>query len=327
MSLAAVLKGKGSNGFGYATTAEEATAGCDLRGKTMLVTGCNSGLGRETARVLALRGARVVATARTVEKAREACSGLAGDFLPVACELAEPASVRACVAAVKAGAAPLDAILCNAGVMAIPTPQQKFGWELHLFTNHIGHFMLVTGLLEELTPRGRVVVLSSAAHRQAPKGGIQFDNLDGSKGYGAWTAYGQSKFANLLFAKELARRLAGTARTANAVHPGVIRTKLQRHMNPVMSLVFGAFGPIALKTVAEGAATQVYVATRPELAGVSGQYFADCNVAQPRADADDPELARRLWEISEEIVAKLGRRTSVATAASTHAAETSALPE
>src|SRR5579871_3266157 len=103
MALVAALKGKGPNGFGFSTTAEEATAGADLHGKTMLVTGCNSGLGRETARVLALRGARVVATARTVEKAREALAGLGGDFLPVACELAEPASVRACVDAVTTG--------------------------------------------------------------------------------------------------------------------------------------------------------------------------------------------------------------------------------
>src|SRR5206468_12336474 len=129
MSLAAAIKGKGPNGLGFASTAEEATAGGDLTGKTMLVTGCNSGLGFETIRALALRGARVIAAARTVDKAREACARLKGDFLPVACELSEPASVRAAVASVRAGAAPLDAIVCNAGVMNIPTPQQKFGCE------------------------------------------------------------------------------------------------------------------------------------------------------------------------------------------------------
>ncbi len=149
----------------------------------MLVTGCNSGLGLETIRALALRGARVLATARTVEKARDACAGLKGDFLPLACELSEPASVRACVAAVKSGAAPLDAIVCNAGVMAIPKPQQKFGWELHLFTNHIGHFILMTGLLDRLAPAGRVVVTASNAHRRAPAAGIEFDNLSGERGY------------------------------------------------------------------------------------------------------------------------------------------------
>jgi NAD(P)-dependent dehydrogenase (short-subunit alcohol dehydrogenase family) len=148
-------------------------------------------------------------------------------------------------------------------------------------------------------------MLSSTAHRNAPKEGIQFDNLDGRKGYGSWANYGQAKLANILFARELSRRFAGTTRTANAVHPGVIRTNLGRHMNPVATAVFGLVGPLALKSVPQGAATQVYVATHPSLAGVSGEYFADCNVAKPRADARDPELAARLWKVSEEIVAGL----------------------
>ncbi|HSU40521.1 MAG TPA: SDR family NAD(P)-dependent oxidoreductase, partial [Polyangiaceae bacterium] len=178
-------------------------------------------------------------------------------------------------------------------------------YELQFFTNHMGHFMLVTGLLSRLAEHGRVVVVSSSAHRQAPRAGIEFDNLDGSKGYGAWSAYGQSKFANLLFAKELARRLAAGKQTANAIHPGVIRTNLQRHMSSPLAALLNASGPLALKSVAEGAATQVYVATHPTLAAVSGRYFADCNLATPRADADDEALARKLWETSEAIVAKL----------------------
>src|SRR6185369_1907773 len=131
---------------------------------------------------------------------------------------------------------------------------------------------------------------------------IEFDNLDGRKGYDPWRFYGQSKFANLLFAKELARRLAGSKQTANAVHPGVIKTNLQRHMSAPLSVLFNTFGPLALKSTAEGAATQVYVATHPTLAGISGRYFADCNLATPRADADDTALARRLWETTERIV-------------------------
>ena len=131
--------------------------------------------------------------------------------------------------------------------------------------------MLVTGLLDQLKDQGRVVMLSSSAHRQAPKVGIELDNLDGAKHYSPWSAYGQSKLANLLFSKELARRFAGSRRTANAVHPGVIRTNLQRHMNPILSVAMALSGPLVLKTVAEGAATQTYVATNPGLAGVSGQ--------------------------------------------------------
>jgi NAD(P)-dependent dehydrogenase (short-subunit alcohol dehydrogenase family) len=305
MSLYGLLAGKGASGFGYGSTAAEVTEGVSLEGRTMLVTGCNSGIGQETLRVLALRGARVIGTARTLEKAEGACRAVEGQTLPLACELSEPASVFACVEAVKQTGFELDAIVCNAGVMALPKLEQAHGYELQFFTNHIGHFMLVTGLLSRLAEHGRVVVVSSSAHRQAPRAGIEFDNLDGSKGYGAWSAYGQSKFANLLFAKELARRLAGSKQTANAVHPGVIRTNLQRHMSSPLSALLNASGPLALKSVAEGAATQVYVATHPTLAGVSGRYFADCNLATPRADADDEALARKLWETSERIVAKL----------------------
>jgi len=305
MSLVAALKGKGPNGLGYATTAEEATAGCDLSGKTMLVTGCNSGLGLETVRALALRGARVVATARTVEKAREACAGLPGEFLPLACELSEPASVRACVAAVKSGAAPLDAIVCNAGVMAIPKPQQRFGWELHLFTNHIGHFILVTGLLDRLAAAGRVVVVGSNAHRRAPAGGIDFDNLSGERGYVPMKAYGVSKLANILFTRELARRLGAGPQTANTLHPGVIATGIARTLPAPAQVAFKILAPLALKTAAQGAATQSYLAASPAVAQVTGAYYADCNPSETLPVGRDMGLAARLWEASEALVARL----------------------
>lgn len=305
MSLYELFKSKGANGFGYGSTAEEVTEGLNLTGKTYLVTGCNSGLGYEAVRVLALRGALVIGTARTVEKAKAACDSVKGKTLPMACELSDPKSVRACVAEVKSQGIVLDGIICNAGIMALPKLEQAFGYELQFFTNHIGHFILVTGLLDQLSPTGRVVMLSSAAHTGAPREGIQFDNLSGEKGYGDWKAYGQSKLANLLFAKELARRFAGSQRTANAVHPGVISTNLGRHMNPVMGVVFRAVGPLVLKTVPQGAATEVFVAVHPSVAQVSGEYFADCNVATPRADANDADLAKKLWDVSEKIVAGL----------------------
>ena len=305
MSVYGWFASKGKSGFGYNSTAEEVTEGLSLDGKTMLVTGCNSGLGHEAMRVLALRGARVVGTARTLEKAEAACRGVAGKTIPLACELSDPASVRACAEEVKRQGPKLDAIICNAGIMALPKLETAHGYELQFFTNHIGHFLLVTSLLDQLADTGRVVMLSSAAHTRAPRVGIEFDNLDGSKRYGDWRSYGQSKLANLLFAKELSRRFAGTKKTANAVHPGVIQTNLGRHMNPVARFLFGAVSPLFLKTVAQGAATEVYVATSPTLTGVSGEYFADCNVAVPRADANDAELAKKLWEVSEKIVAEL----------------------
>jgi WW domain-containing oxidoreductase len=305
MSLYQLFKANGPSGFGYGSTAEQVTDGLTLAGKTILVTGCNTGLGQEALRVLALRGARVVGTSRTLEKARAACAAVAGQTVPLACELSDPGSVRACVAAVERAGLRLDAILCNAGIMALPKLQQAHGVELQLFTNHVGHFMLVTGLLGQLTDDGRVVMLSSGAHAMAPREGIQFDNLSGERGYQAWRAYGQSKLANLLFAKELARRFAGTRRTANAVHPGVIRTELGRHMNPLAGFVFGLVGPLVLKSVPQGAATEVYAAVHPGMARTSGAYLVDCNVARARADADDPALAARLWEATERIVAGL----------------------
>ena len=229
---------------------------------------------------------------------------MSGETVPLACELSDPASVRDCVASVEAAGLRLDALICNAGIMGLPKLARVHGYESQFFTNHIGHFILVTGLLGQLTEAGRVVMLSSTAHTRAKQGGIEFDNLDGGKGYEPWRFYGQSKFANLLFAKELARRLAGTRRTANAVHPGVIRTNLIRH-NPILDMAAAVFSPLILKTVTQGAATQVFVATHPELAHVSGEYFADCNIATPRADALSAASAKQLWEVSEQIVSGL----------------------
>ncbi len=307
MSLYSKLQPKGPSGFGYGSTAEDVTAGLSLSGKTFLVTGCNSGLGLETARVLAMRGGRVVGTARTAEKARAAIAPLGGNTIGLECELSEPGSVRASVRTVKAAlsGAKIDALICNAGIMALPGNEQKFGLELQLFTNHVGHFMLVTGLLDELADAGRVVMVSSRAHFRAPKGGIEFDNLSGARDYAPWKAYGQSKIANILFAKELARRLEGTNKTANAIHPGVIFTNLSRHMNPATRVGFRILGSLMMKSTDEGAATQCYVAAHPAAAAITGRYWVDCNVAEPRPDGTDAATAAKLWAVTEEIVARL----------------------
>jgi NAD(P)-dependent dehydrogenase (short-subunit alcohol dehydrogenase family) len=305
MSVLAMLKGKGPSGYGYGSTAEVVTQGLALKGKNFLVTGSTSGLGLETVRVLAQRGGRVFATGRTKEKAAAAAERVPGVIVPVECELSDPKSVRGCIAFLKQEGVQLDAIIANAGIMALPKLQQAFGYELQFFTNHIGHFLLVTGLLDQLAEKGRVVMLSSAAHLRAPKVGIEFDNLSGEQHYSPWAAYGQSKLANLLFAKELAKRLHGTTKTANAVHPGVIKTNLGRSMAAFARVALAIAEPLALKSNAEGAATQVYVATRPELEGVTGEYFADCNIAKSSRVSYDAALATRLWEESERIVQKL----------------------
>ncbi len=304
MSLLSRIKSPGPSGFGYASTADQVTDGLDLSSKTILLTGCNSGLGLETLSVLARRGARVIGTARSQAKAQAACRGAADYALPLECDLAEPASVRQCIARVKADGLRLDAVICNAGIMALPELTRAHGYELQFFTNHIGHFLLVTSLSSQLAPEGRVVIVSSEAHKNAPKVGIELDNLSGDKGYGAWAAYGQSKLANLLFARELAKRLPLPGQRANALHPGVIATNLTRSMPSWMQAGWRALEPLVLKSIPEGAATQCYLAVHPR-AVENGQYFADCNVKTSSRLGRDDQLAARLWEASERIVREL----------------------
>ena len=301
----ALFKSAGPTGFGYGSTAEQVTQGLSLAGRTILVTGCNSGIGQEACRVLALRGALVLGTARTQQKAAAACAAFPGQAIGYACKLSDPASVRGCVAAVKAAGHRLDAIICNAGIMMLPQLQKAHGYELQFFTNHIGHFTLVTGLLEQLTDEGRVVMLSSIGHTRAPASGIEFDSLSGDKGYQPLSAYGQSKLANLLFAKELQRRFAGTQKTAYAVHSDAVSTNLARNTGPVLSRVLGAIGVLFFKSVAEGAATEVFTAVHPKAVALAGGYLVDSNVQKPRTDAEDPALAARLWAESERIARAL----------------------
>jgi NAD(P)-dependent dehydrogenase (short-subunit alcohol dehydrogenase family) len=256
-------------------------------------------------RVLALRGAHVIGTSRTQAKADAAGRSVGGATTGLACELSDPKSVRACIAAIRQQGLRLDSIIANAGIMALPKLETAFGYELQFFTNHIGHFMLVTGLLDSLKPDGRVVILSSALHRAAPVGGIDFDNLDGKKGYKPWAFYGQSKMANLLFAKELARRFSPGGQSAYGVHPGVILTNLNRNMPSAALTIYKTVGPLFTKTIPQGAATEVFCAVNPKAAKFSGEYLADCNLAKPRAEANDPVLAKKLWDLSESIVARL----------------------
>ena len=195
-------------------------------------------------------------------------------------------------------------LICNAGIMALPRLEQKYGLELQFVTNHLGHFILVNRLLPQVldAPAGRIVMLSSSAHMQAPKGGIQFDNLSGEDGYSGWSAYGQSKLANALFALDLSERLKETPVTANSLHPGVIQTNLGRHMEGLFSMALGMLFLPIMRTIPQGAATQCYVATSPALEGVSGLYFSDCNPQKPSKYAQDKALARKLTEVSEELV-------------------------
>ena len=286
------------------STAEEVTEGIDLSGKTFAITGCNSGLGFETMRVLTLRGAHVIGIARTQEKADTACASIDGETTPMFLDLADWESVVNCAEKIRGLNIPLDGLITNAGIMALPELQLVNGIERQFAINHLGHFILINQLQEPVlaAPQGRFVILSSLAHRRA-KNGIDFDNLDGSKGYVPWDAYGQSKLANLLMSNELARRLEGSMTTSNAIHPGIIMTPLMRNLgdfrNSLTKLVSWPFS----RNVQQGAATQCYVATSPALEGVSGQYFSDCNPATKSFHGRNPELARRLWDVSEELAA------------------------
>lgn len=307
MTLYARLKGsRGPSGFGYASTAMDVTEGIDLTGKTILITGVGAGLGRESARVLSMRGAKILGTARTRDKGKDALGSLARDVVPLECELSEPRSIRACVEQATKHA-PIDVIICNAGIMALPERTIVHGQELQFLTNHVGHFMLVTGLLDHLREDARVVVLSSRVHHQTPPSGIEFDDITLSRHYTPLTAYGQSKLANLLFARALARRFRGSSRTANAVHPGIIPTNLTRHFSPGLRLGMKLASLLTAKTVAQGSATQCYVATHSSLAGVSGEYFVDCNLGRSSRHGRDDVMAEQLWEVTEAIVEKFAR--------------------
>lgn len=296
---------KEKSGFKRHTTAEQVTEGVDLSGKTALITWVNSGLGFESMRVLAARGAHVIGAARTLDKAQKACSQVSGSTTPVACELSDLDSVVACAETVLAMNRPIDILMCNAGIMALPQLEQKYGLELQFVTNHLGHFVLIRHLLDRViaAPAGRIVLLSSAGHSHTRPGGIEFDNLSGESGYDGWTFYGQSKLANLLTAMELSKQLQHTKATANAVHPGVIRTNLGRNTEGILSSVIKLVAPLFERTVEQGAATQCYVASHPQLEGVSGKYFADSNIAKPSRFGSDTDLAARLWHVCEELVA------------------------
>lgn len=299
MSLLSYIKKPGPNGFGYQSTCYDVIENINLKDKTILITGCNAGLGKEMVNALSQKGTRIIGLARTHKKA-EMSLAHCPNSIPVACELSEPEEVRKAAHFIKT-LGTIDVLVCNAGIMALPTPETKYEHELQFLTNHLGHFILVHDLIPNLSQTARVVTLSSSAHYFAPKGGIDFDGLDGSVGYHPWRFYGQSKLANLLFARQLAKKL-NFQQSAHAVHPGVIPTELGRHMG-LMQAGMSLFAPLFMKTVSQGAATQTYVALHPEVES-SGAYWADCNPAKSSKLGSDSNLASELWDYSYNFMQK-----------------------
>lgn len=277
------------------STAEDVTADLNLSGKTAVITGCNSGIGLETMRVLALRGAHVIGTARTLEKGQQACAQIKGRATPVVLELADFDSVVACADAIRQLNVDIDMLILNAGIMT-PKWRAVNGIEQHFLVNHLGHFLLTQRLLDRVTAatQGRVVVVGSGNHRDAPKGGIQFDDLSGKR----WkNYYHHSKLANGLFSLELSKRLRGTRATSNCLTPGPVDTNIRRHLSQNN-------WPDKLKSAAEGAATVCYVAAHPSLAKVTGEYFRDCAPDAQSPYQTDAAMAKRLWEVSTELTRK-----------------------
>ncbi len=291
--------------FDEDSTAEDVTAGIDLTGKIAVVTGCNSGIGFETMRVLAMRGCYVIGTGRTLEKAEAACRKVQGITTPIQLELADFDSVVNCAEEIRKMNAPIDMLICNAGMRGAER-ETVYGLEKHFVVNHLGHFILVNRLLDRLffSWQGRVVVVGSrAAYRSAPEDGIQFDDLRFTRDYSAGHAYAHSKLANTLFSLELARLLKGTRITSNSLHPGVINTNIARNVAPILRAGFGLFTKISGKTTEEGAATTCFVATSPLLGNISGEYFENCNAVRVVGDnhMHDKEMASRLWVLSEQL--------------------------
>lgn len=299
--------------FGAESTADEVIAGTDLTGRRAVVTGGASGLGRETARVLAAAGAEVTIAARNLDAASEAVDEIRAktgnpNVHAARLDLADLSSVAAFV---RDWTGSLHILVDNAGVMASPEQRTPEGRELQFATNHLGHFALTVGLHDALAAEGaRVVVLSSVGHINGP---VRFDDLDFThEPYDPWLAYAQSKTANILFAVEAAKRWADDGITVNALNPGRIwETNLGRHIDtPPQTFDPSGKTGVSEKNIAQGAATSVLLAASPIVEGVTGRYFEDCQEAEPftpgirRGVADyaiDPDNARRLWDVSVEL--------------------------
>ena len=303
--------------LGAQTTTDEVLAGVDLSGKRILITGVSAGLGVETARSLASRGATVVGAARDITKAQSATKGVVeGDFTLLELDLASLESVRRCTHRLSADGRPFDIIIANAGVMATPEGRTADGFETQFGTNHLGHFVLVNRLASMIRDGGRLVNLSSMGHR---RGDVNLNDPNFQKeAYDPWVAYGRSKTANILFAVEFDRRHRARGIRAAAVHPGGIATELGRYMTEearaalVASINPQGAEPFLYKSVQQGAATTVWASVVASGDEVGGLYCEDCHVADViddpairggvRSYALDPAHAEALWHKSEELV-------------------------
>ncbi len=304
------------SGFGNDTTTEQVLEGVSLEGRVAIVTGSSGGLGLETARALASRGCAVTLTARDLGKGQGALETIRASHPEARLELRElelcdPESVRSFATDWQEDHGKLHLLILNAGVMACPQARTPQGWELQFATNHLGHFLLASELVEPLLAGApsRVISLSSSGHAVSP---VIFDDVHfEQREYDPWAAYGQSKTANVLFALDLDRRFRERGVRAFAVHPGIILTDLGRHLTPEMIkdiMERASDAGEGFKPVEAGAATSVWAATAPELDGRGGLYLSNCRIAPKLGEGDagyaphavDPAAAEQLWEVSEK---------------------------
>lgn len=305
---------KGASGFSASSTAQQVTEGIDGTSLTAIVTGASSGIGTETTRVLALRGVHVIMGVRNMIAAKDVKETILKE-IPSAkvdameLDLSSMESVKKFASEFKSSGLPLNILINNAGIMACPFKLSKDKIELQFATNHLGHFLLTNLLLDtmkktsrETKKEGRIVNVSSEAHRFAYPEGIRFNKINDESSYNNWRAYGQSKLANILHANELTRRLKedGADITANSLHPGTVTTNLFRYNSTVNGLI-AVIGRLFLKNVQQGAATTCYVALHPQVKGISGKYFSDSNLAKTTSQGTDADLAKKLWDFSTDL--------------------------
>ncbi|MFS7367540.1 SDR family NAD(P)-dependent oxidoreductase [Serratia proteamaculans] len=301
--------------FDATATAADVLEGLDLTGKTALVTGGHSGLGLETTRALAGAGARVIVAARDPHSANVQLNNIANVEVH-RLDLADLASISLFSQQLLETGAHIDILINGAGIMACPETRVGPGWEAQFATNHLGHYALVNRLWPALTGGARVVSVSSSGHQVSA---IRWHDIQFNQGYDKWLAYGQSKTANALFAFHLDKLGQDSGVRAFSLHPGMIPTPLQRFIPKEEMIALGwmdAEGnpadPAALKTPQQGAATQVWAATSPQLEGIGGLYCEDCNIARldesgqesfagVKAYAIDPQQAKRLWALSAQL--------------------------
>jgi len=281
--------------------------GNNMQDKVVLVTGATNGIGRETARALAAQGATIVGVGRNPQKCTDAAAQITRmtgnskvEFLVA--DLSVQAQVRQVAQTFKQKYNRLDVLINNAGGYFAKREETADGLEMTWALNHLNYFLLTDLLLDVIkasTP-ARIVNVSSGAHTGAKR--INFDDVEFKHGYSGWTVYSHSKLANVMFAYELARRLEGTQVTANALHPGFVATGFGHNNGSLMRTGMNVVQKIAAKKPEQGAATSVYLASSPEVEGVTGKYFSDSKGTKSSAVSYDVDAQQRLWELSEQMV-------------------------